>query len=107
MHLHPEMTAPEIADLLTRALTGQTVSEIAPVLERMGARNLVLTDAAQSGLAAGTVLAEGLRAGDPVVVAVFGIGRGWLRPDRRVQARMTYDAAGVVTDLSGVALIAK
>ena len=107
MTLRASMTALEISDRLSAGVIGLGLSDLPDRLSRMGARDLVQTDVADSGLPAGTLMAEELVAGESVMIVIFGIRQGWFRPDRRVQVRLAYDGNRRVTDVSDVTVFAK
>jgi hypothetical protein len=107
LELTPSLSAAEMQTALQHAVQGQPMDQVISILTTLGARDLVVTDLAAMGLPVGTVVAEGLIAGDAVALVTFGLRRGFLSADRRVQATLPYDANRVVTAVSDVTLIAK
>lgn len=92
---------------LERLLGGQPLARIAPLLRQAGARDPGLLDlaAAEQG-DRGLDLGDGIRLGDPVLVATFGLRRGWLRADRRILLELDHDGSHV-TGLRQLQIMAK
>ena len=83
-------TPDQIEKSLHTALTGRTRAEIMPILEKMGARNVALYDFRKTGLAEGTDLGDGYKAGDPLLTIIFGLARPGIQPDRRIRIYLQY-----------------
>lgn len=98
-----------IRDKLARLLTGQPLAEVARLLREAGARDPGVIDLArpsETGADPGTDLGDGIRAGDPVLAVTFGLRRGFLRGDRRIQADLDHDGTAV-TGLRGLRMLPK
>lgn len=76
---------------LRAALVGQPMAELDTTLRQMGAQNPSLQDIANLGLPDGTELVPGIRAGDPIVTAIFSIPRGLFRTDLRLRIFLSYN----------------
>lgn len=94
MPLTADATEADQRAALEAALLGQDCARLPELLLALGAREALVDDLRQTGLPAGTEVAPGLRAGDPVLTAIFGLRRGFLRPDLRLRIYVACDAAG-------------
>ena len=88
--LSAEDTPDRIEQALKSALTGRTRAEVVPILTEMGARGAYAYDLMESGLAIGTEIGNGYRAGDRVLTVIFGLARGGIQPDRRLRIYLAY-----------------
>lgn len=88
--LSAEDTPARIEQALRSALSGRTRAEVVPILTAMGARGAYAYDLMESGLAIGTEIGNGYRAGDRVLTVIFGLARGGIQPDRRLRIYLAY-----------------
>lgn len=80
--LSADMTSKVLTRVLCICLIGRSINDVESLLEKIGAKGVVLEDLANPGIKTGYDLDHGVRAGDPVLVAAFGLARGWFRADR-------------------------
>ncbi len=101
--LQSGMTKGEVIEILTKAILGISVDDVATKLNTMGANIIMIDDIAKSGIKKGYDLGEGVRSGDPVLSVMFGLPRGWFREDERVRTYLGYDQ-GKINEIIAVSI---
>ena len=107
MSLNAAASPEDLETSLRTILEGIKLDSVIATLSEAGARNAVLVDIGEIDLPAGTDMGDGLKAGDMCALITFGLRRGFLRPDLRIQVRVKYDATNIVTELLAVRRIPK
>jgi len=97
----------ELEANLQNALVGVSLSEVDEVLANAGANSPMLVDIGTSDLPKGTDLGDGVKAGDQVAFATFGLARKFWQADLRVRVQIRYDEEGIVTEVNSIQRIAK
>ncbi len=86
VNLNAEDDLETLRQTLEAGVTGTAQADLETTLEGLGARGVARLDLSPETYPEGTELGPGAVIGpDPVVSAIFGLRRGFLRNDRRVQ----------------------
>lgn len=100
-------TLQEIEQSLRLLLDEIPLENALKALSKAGARNATLVDLCQTGLPLDTDLGDGLRSGDMIGLITFGLRRGFVAPDLRIQVKVGYDSRRVITGVEAVRRFAK
>lgn len=106
MHLTADTSAQDLETQLAAQLVGLSVDGVTQALAAAGALGVVLTDFGAEELERG-ILLDDVRTGEPLVVVVFGITGGGLRPPRRARMVLRYSPVRQITEISSLAFAAK
>lgn len=99
--LNAGMSVGEVTAILEGTLLGLEVSELPAAIESLDGKVVAIQDIAESEIATGTRLGEGVHSGDPVLSVMIGLSRGFFRADEIVGAYAWYED-GKITRLSEV-----